>query len=118
MIRAAKKILRDAWLHKSRTLLVVAAVAIGMIGAGALLDTWALVQRVTVQTYLASHPVSATLRVDSFDDALLAQVRAMPDVAAARARRVVGAHVQVERHSTQCGIVCAAGLGKRRTSAR
>jgi putative ABC transport system permease protein len=89
-----KKILRDAWLHKSRTLLVVTAVAMGMIGAGALLDTWALVQRVTVQTYLASHPVSATIRVDSFDDALLAQVRATPDVAAARARRVVGAHVQ------------------------
>ncbi len=90
----AKKILRDAWLHRSRTLLVIAAVAIGMIGAGVLLDTWALVQRVTVQTYIASHPVSATLRVDSFDEALLAQVRAMPDVAAARARRVVAAHVQ------------------------
>ena len=90
----AKKILRDAWLHKSRTLLVVTAVAMGMIGAGALLDTWALVQRVTVQTYVASHPVSATLHVDSFDDTLLARVRAMPDVAAARARRVVGAHVQ------------------------
>ncbi|HEX3895172.1 MAG TPA: ABC transporter permease [Rudaea sp.] len=96
-----KKILRDVWLYKSRTLLVAAAVAIGMIGAGALLDTWALVQRVTVQTYLASHPVSATLRVESFDDALLAQVRAMPDVAAARARRVVGAYV--ESGGTQVG---------------
>jgi putative ABC transport system permease protein len=89
-----KKILRDAWLHKSRTALVITAIAIGMIGAGALLDTWALIQRVTAQTYLASHPVSATLHVDAIDAALLARVRAMPDVAAARARRVVNARVQ------------------------
>src|SRR5437868_15371982 len=82
------KMLRDAWLHKSRTGLVVLAVATGLIGAGAILDAWALVQRVTAETYGASHPVSATLRVDAVDDALLAQVRAMPGIAAARARRV------------------------------
>ncbi len=63
--------LRDAWLHKARTLLVVVAIAIGMIGAGALLDAWALVQRVTATTYRASHPVSATLRVDAVDATLL-----------------------------------------------
>jgi hypothetical protein len=33
-----RKVLRDTWLHKARTLLVVAAVATGMIAAGALLD--------------------------------------------------------------------------------
>ena len=82
------KMLRDAWLHKSRTLLVVLAVATGLTGAGAILDTWALVQRVTAETYVTSHPVSATLRVDAVDDALLAQVRAMPGIAAVRARRV------------------------------
>ena len=90
-----RKMLRDVWLHKSRTLLVVIAVASGMIGAGALLDAWSLVQRVTVETYQASHPVSATLRVDTLDPALLAQVRQMPAIAAARARRVVSATARV-----------------------
>src|SRR6187401_3509093 len=89
-----KKMLRDAWLHKSRTLLVVVAVATGMIAAGALLDAWSLVQRVTAETYSTSHPVSATLRVDAVDAALLAQVRAMPAIAAARVRRTVFAAVQ------------------------
>ena len=88
-----RKMLRDAWLHKSRTLLVVIAVAIGLIGAGTILDTWALVQRVTAETFGASEPVSATLHVDGVDDNLLAQVRAMPEIAAARARRVVFARV-------------------------
>lgn len=82
-----RKMLRDAWLHKARSLLVVFAVATGLIGAGAILDTWALVRRVTAETYGASHPVSATLRVDGVDDAMFAQVRALPQVAAARARR-------------------------------
>lgn len=88
-----RKMLRDAWLHKPRSLLVVLAVSVGMIASGALLDAWALVQRVTAQTYRASHPVSATLRVDAIDDALLAQVRALPTVAALRMRRTVFAKV-------------------------
>ena len=68
-----------------------AAIAVGLCGAGALLDAWALVRQVTAQTFLASRPVSATLRLDAVDDALLATVREMPDVAAVRARRVVSA---------------------------
>jgi putative ABC transport system permease protein len=86
--------LRDAWLHKARTLLVILAVATAMIGAGALLDAWALVQRVTAGVYRASHPVSATLRVDRIDDALLAKVRAMPAIAAVRARRSVSGSIE------------------------
>ncbi len=85
------KMLRDAWLHKSRTLLVVLAVATGLVGAGTILDTWALVQRVTAETYGKSHPVSATLRVDAVDDTLLTQVRATRGIAAVRARRVAPA---------------------------
>ncbi|MEP6483323.1 MAG: ABC transporter permease [Rudaea sp.] len=89
-----KKILRDAWLYRARTLLVIIAVAIGMIGAGALLDAWAIVQRVTTQTYKASHPVSATLHVQNASDDVLARVRALPAIAAVRARRFVAASVE------------------------
>lgn len=85
-----RKLLRDAWLHKARTLLVVFAVATGLVGAGSVLDTWALIKRTTAETYGASHPVSATLRMagDGVDPALLARVRAMPAIGAVRARRV------------------------------
>ena len=74
--------------------MVVVAIATGMIGAGALLDAWAIVQRVTTQTYGTSHPVSATLRVNAANDDTLARVRALPAIAAARARRVVAASVE------------------------
>ena len=87
------KVLRDAWMHKARTALVAAALATGLAASGALLDAWALVRLVTRQTYVASHPVSATLRLDRVDEAVLARVRAMPGIAAARARRVVPASI-------------------------
>ncbi|MDR3387428.1 MAG: ABC transporter permease [Rudaea sp.] len=88
------KMSRDAWLHKSRTSLVVIAVATGLIAAGSLLNAWSLVWRATAETYRASHPVSATLRVDAVDAETLAQVRALPAIAAARARRTVFATVK------------------------
>lgn len=87
-----RKVLRDLWLHKARTALVVCAIMIGIVGAGAVLDTWAILRVVTREGYLATNPASATLRVDSVDDALLARVRTIPSIRDAEARRtIVGA---------------------------
>lgn len=83
------KVVRDVWLHRSRTVLVVLAIAVGMLGAGAVLDTWALLRRVTRDQFLASNPASATLRTSAVDAGLLAVVRGIPGVRAAQARRTV-----------------------------
>ncbi len=93
------KMLRDTWLHKARTLLVMLAIAVGMTAAGALLNAWALVQHVTESSYRTSEPVSATLVVEGVVSKLLADVRAMPGIAAARLRRTVvaAAHVNGAR---------------------
>jgi putative ABC transport system permease protein len=96
-----RKMLRDVSLHKSRTALVILAVVIGLAGAGALLAAWALVRQVTAQTFIASRPVAATLRIDQVDDALLARVRAVAGVAAVRARRVVFASIDVNGRRTR-----------------
>lgn len=84
-----RKVLRDAWHHKGRTALVLMAIAIGLIGAGSVLNTWALLRRVTHDGYLATNPASATLRLDSVDSGLLAAVRALPSIGAAQPRRMV-----------------------------
>ena len=89
-----QKVWRDMARHRARSLLVVAAVAIGLIGAGAVLNAWALLQRATELGYKASLPVSATLSVDRLDAALLAEIRTLPGIAAARARRTQPAAVQ------------------------
>jgi putative ABC transport system permease protein len=82
-----RKVFRDLWLHRSRTVLVIAAIAIGQAGAGAVLNTWALVERATREEYRASIPPSATLRVDSVDGALLDRVKSLPGIRDAQARR-------------------------------
>jgi putative ABC transport system permease protein len=89
-----RKVLRDVWLHKARMLLVVPAIAAGLIGAGSVLNTWALVERATRLGFQTSNPASATLYTDSIDDALLAAVRVLPEIADAQARRTVRAAIR------------------------
>lgn len=89
-----KKVLRDLWLHKARTSLVISSICVGIIGAGSVLNAWSLVRRGTHDEYGASNPPSAVIRVDEIDDALLAKVRAMPALAAVQTRRVVMGSIQ------------------------
>ncbi|MEO8336154.1 MAG: FtsX-like permease family protein [bacterium] len=89
-----RKVLRDLWLHKARTSLVVLAVCVGIIGAGAVLDAWSLLRRVTRGEFGESNPASATLRTNSIDAGVLARVRSIPAVASAQARRTLTASVQ------------------------
>ena len=90
------KVLRDLWLHRSRTLLVLLAIAVGIVGAGSVLDTWALLRVVVDRGYRQTLPASATIVTDSIDDALLGRVRAMPAIAAAEARRTVNLQALVQ----------------------
>lgn len=95
-----RKTLRDVWLHRARSALVVAALALGLGAAGTLLNTWALVQRATAQGFLGSLPVSATLTVEGLETSSLIPtldaLRALPELAAVRMRRTVQASVQTQ----------------------
>ncbi len=99
------KVLRDLRLHLARTTLVILAIVVGLTGAGAVLDTWALMRRVTTEEYKASRPASATLRVDSVNAGTVAAVRAMPAVAAVQARRTVGGRVYTRGDPTPRSLV-------------
>ena len=88
-----RKVVRDLAAHKSRTAVVGLAISIGIVGAGAVLDTWALLRGATRQEFRASEPASATIRTPAIDADLLAKVRAMPEVKLAEARSVVAGSV-------------------------
>ena len=90
-----RKVLRDSWLHRGRTALVVVAIAAGLAGAGVILNAWALVDAATREGFSTSNPASATLRIADIDDALLALARSQPQVRFAQARRTTMARVQV-----------------------
>ena len=81
-----RKVYRDLALHKSRTALVAAAIGIGIAGAGAVLDTWALVRGGTRQEYGASDPASATIRTSNVDIALIERIKGIDELRLVEAR--------------------------------
>ena len=96
---------RDLWQHRTRSLLVVLAVALGLTAAGSILNAWALVERATDDGYRASQPVSATLVLNHADARALALAKARPDIAGARLRRSVMAAVQANGRSRNAVVI-------------
>jgi putative ABC transport system permease protein len=109
-----RKIARDGWLHRGRTVCVVLAIVVGLAGAGTVLDAWSLLRSVTRIEYLATNPASATLRIDSVDDTLVAAVRALPAVRDAQARRTVLAGVRIDGVWSTALLYASSEPGERR----
>src|SRR4029453_10429796 len=90
-----QKLLRDLWLTRGRTALMVIAIAVSLFGVGTVLSAYAILTPEISRNYLGTNPASATLELDRVDDALLAAVRARPGIGAAEARETLIARVQV-----------------------
>src|SRR5947209_2066470 len=88
-----RKTIRDFQQEGARTILVVAAIAIGMIGFTAVLSTYAVLTRELNKGYLASNPASATLQTDAIDGALVNAVLSNHEVSDAEPRRAVHAYI-------------------------
>ena len=80
------KVLRDLWDHKSRTILVVLSIAVGIFAVGLIAGTQQLLDHQLNSSYQAINPAHATFGISSFDSDLLAAVRRMPEVESAAAR--------------------------------
>ncbi len=89
-----RKVFRDFWRERTRTALVVAAIALGIAGTSTVLSTYAVLVRELDRGYLATNPASATLWTDAVDEALLRAVRAHPAVGDAEARRAVDGRIK------------------------
>ena len=85
-----RKILRDIWRNKRRTLLVVLSIAVGVFAVGTVAQMRVIVTDDMVESYEAANPPSAILyTAEPFDDVMVEAVRRMPQVAEAEARREV-----------------------------
>jgi putative ABC transport system permease protein len=84
-----RKTIRDFQRESTRTVLVIAAITIGMVGFIAVLSTYAVLTREINKEYLASNPASATLETDAIDDALVSAVLSDHEISDAELRRTV-----------------------------
>jgi putative ABC transport system permease protein len=90
-----RKLVRDLQATWGRVLAMQLAIAVALAGVGTVLATRAVLQREIAASYLATRPADATLELEgNVDDALLAEVRARPDIADADRRQMVQARVR------------------------
>jgi len=90
-----RKVLRDLWGNKIRTLLVILSIAIGVFATGMIVGTQVLLREDLSFAYSATNPSSATLATDPFDADLLYSIRKLDGVAEAEARQTVNIPLQV-----------------------
>jgi putative ABC transport system permease protein len=82
-----RKVLRDLWNYKARTLLAVLSIAVGVFAVGMIAGSQAILSREMTAAWNSVNPASATLYTWFFEEDLLWTVRKMPGVAEADARR-------------------------------
>ncbi len=88
------KILRDLWLNKSRTLLVVLSIAVGVAAFGLMITGRIVLQENLADEFTASNPAHSVLVLSPFDDKLIDTVKALPEVQSVEARHLMQAKIE------------------------
>jgi putative ABC transport system permease protein len=88
------KVLRDAWRHKARSVLVVLSIAIGVAAFGMILAAREVAVRDMYAGFWANVPPNIILYTEPFDENLLPIVRKMPEVTDVEARYNIVARFQ------------------------
>ena len=66
-----RKVVRDLWGNKTRTLLVVLSIAVGVFAVGMVASTQVIFGRELNSSWAAVNPASASLFTGPFDDEML-----------------------------------------------
>lgn len=81
-----RKVLRDIWGNKSRTTLVVLAIAVGVFAFGGMFITRDVLIANMNGGFTETNPSTLMLTMSSFDESLVRTVRTFPDVQQVQAR--------------------------------
>src|SRR5512143_3286626 len=92
-----RKVVRDLFNNKMRTVLVIISIAVGVFAVGMISGTQAIVGQDLPANYKAINPPSAIVQTSGFDDDMVDAVRRMPEIAQAEGRRSTTLRVKVGR---------------------
>lgn len=93
-----RKVLRDLWGNRTRTVLVVLSIAVGVFSVGMIASSQMILSHDLAQGYAATNPASAILFIQAFDERLVRTVRAMPEVEDAEGRRSLWVRLKTGQH--------------------
>jgi putative ABC transport system permease protein len=98
MLRARwYKVINDLFGNKTRTLLIVLSMSVGLFALGIILSARTILSEGLAESFAAINPSSGTVRTtELFDEDFIESVRSMDDVQEADARRNVSARVQTK----------------------
>jgi putative ABC transport system permease protein len=85
---------RDLRSYQGRVAAMFAALAASLVGLGAVLDGYSILQREVSLSYLSGRPAHATFDLGAVEDSLVAEISRLPYVAAAEARTTVNARIR------------------------
>jgi putative ABC transport system permease protein len=81
-----QKVLADLWINKTRTLLVVASIAVGVFAIGALASNYVILSEDIGVSYASAQPANIEIISDPFDEKLVQSVEEIPGVLDAEGR--------------------------------
>ncbi|MDM8532103.1 FtsX-like permease family protein [Anaerolineales bacterium HSG25] len=91
-----RKLFRDLWLNRARTILVVLSIAVGVFAVGVIASTLTILSTQLNEAYTSINPASALiLTFTPFGEDVVKSVEKMPDVSAADARRMITVRAKV-----------------------
>jgi putative ABC transport system permease protein len=85
-----RKVLADLWAGKSRTLLVVASIAVGVFAVGGIVSGYAIIDQDIDASYASVNPANVEIWTDPFDDDTIQSIERIPGIAHVEGRRMLG----------------------------
>jgi putative ABC transport system permease protein len=90
------KVFNDLWNNKTRTVLIVLSIAVGLFAVGTIASARTILATGMARSYAAINPSSGVVHtVETFDEDFVQSVRAMKGVEDADARRVIDVRLQL-----------------------
>jgi putative ABC transport system permease protein len=90
-----RKVLSDLWDNKSRTLLVVFSIAVGVFAVGMIAGAYFIISADLSISYASGNPANIHITTQDFQDDLLATVKNLDGVAEAEGRREVSVRMRL-----------------------
>lgn len=88
-----RKIFKDIWGNKTRSLLVILSIAVGVAAIGMINNTMSMLRRDLFGAHGHGNPASVSLYISPFDTDLASAVESMREVEAVQAHRMVTARI-------------------------
>jgi putative ABC transport system permease protein len=95
------KIIKDIWSYKSRSILVVLSIAVGVAAVGMINNAAIIIQHDLYGEYAAGNPAQLEIYAAPFPKELATAVSGMREVKDVQARRIVNASISTPRGSWQ-----------------